>query len=293
MKGSSKVMMGATLTMAMILVIVLGLVLVLLAELYCSLLLRWRKLKPAKPSENPCIPRSQQAQDQSTPSPLASFYCQGVLDAPRSFLFPKLPSKREQGDNPDDGHGDVEMQKHGKLHQFLRVQSPLQVGLAFSSSSSSPSPSYISVPRPPQANLDSEIQVEVEGKSFNDEASHVGSKREENFMYISNPIYDNDVTHPARVPTDTPFGTPDSSPSRLDCGGSSGDEEIQKADPSSSSSPSSLPLTPMKELPTKAKARCVALKAARSLGTSVSGDSNSHMGKSSSSSDSPHTSPSW
>ncbi|KAJ8442397.1 hypothetical protein Cgig2_018653 [Carnegiea gigantea] len=269
-----------------------GLVLVLLAELYCSLLLRWRKHKATKPSENPCIPQPQQAQDQSTPSPLTSFYCQGVLDAPRSFLFPKLPSKREERENHDDDGDDIEKQKHGKLHQFLRVQSPLQVGLA---SSSSPSPSYISVTKPHQSNPDPEIQVEVEGKRFGDEVGYGGSKREENLMYISNPIYDNDVTHPTRVETDTPFGTPDSSPSQLEGGGSLGGEEIEKADRSSSSSPSSLPVTPMKELPTraKAKARCVILKDARSLGTSVSGDSASHIGKSSSSSDSPRTSPSW
>ncbi|KAE9464536.1 hypothetical protein C3L33_03645, partial [Rhododendron williamsianum] len=45
MKGTSKVIMGATLVMLAILATVLGLVLVLLAELYCSMLLR-RRRKP-------------------------------------------------------------------------------------------------------------------------------------------------------------------------------------------------------------------------------------------------------
>ena len=43
MKGASKVIMGATLVMVVSLAIVLGLILVLLVELYCSLLLRRRR----------------------------------------------------------------------------------------------------------------------------------------------------------------------------------------------------------------------------------------------------------
>lgn len=254
-----------------ILAIVLGLVLVLLAELYCSLLLRRRKLKDGKLGssipENPTA-QPQQSQEQLVPSPLSSFYAQGVLDAPRSFLFPKLPSKRE--DRVE--HHDIERPKHGKLHEFLRVQSPQQLGLA---SSLSPYPSFMSVIKPhQQPDENPEIKAE-DGKG-------------KNLMYISNPIYDNEVARPSHVAT--PFETPDSSPSQLDRSGSSGDEEEREHGNQAASSPSSLPLSPMKELP--AKAASVALRDARSLGPSGS-ESNSHIGRSSSSSESPRTSPSW
>ena len=228
--------MGATLAIVVILAIVLGLILVLLAELYCSILLRRRKFNDGNQGsapENPTSPQQPQHQ-QLVPSPLSSFYAQGVLEAPRSFLFPKLPSKRE---------------KHGKLHQFLRIQSPQVLGLASTSSS-------------PPLNKTDEIKVEIEEKDF---------------MYISNPMYDNEVARPIQMAT--PFETPDSSPSHLDQNGSSG----------GGSSPSSLPLSPMKELTDKAAS--VSLKDAGCLGTCS--ESNSHVGRSSSSSESPRTSPSW
>ncbi|XP_021723722.1 uncharacterized protein LOC110691097 [Chenopodium quinoa] len=257
-----------------VLAIVLLLVLILLAELYCSLFLRRRKIKAGKPDSNPENPASQPQQplEQLVPSPLSSFYAQGVLDAPRSFLFPKLPSKRENRAESDD----IERPKHGKLHQFLRVQSPQQIGLA-STLSHSPSPSFIPVITPHQQSDENPEIVPEDGK-------------EKNFMYISNPIYDNEVARPSRVAT--PFETPDSSPSQLDRSGSSGDDEEERDDENlgTSSSPSSLPLSPMKELP--AKAASVSLRDARSLGPSAS-ESNSHIGRSSSSSDSPRTSPSW
>lgn len=108
-------------------------------------------------------------------------------------------------------------------------------------------------------------------------------------MYISNPIYDNDASRVSGV--NTPFETPDSSPSRLEmAGSSSGEDEIAQPSPSSPSSPLTPPLTPMKKLP--AEASSISLRNARSLGTSVS-DSNSNHGLSSSSSGSPCTSPSW
>ncbi|KAM7509504.1 hypothetical protein LguiA_019957 [Lonicera macranthoides] len=92
----------------------------------------------------------------------------------------------------------------------------------------------------------------------------------DNLVYISNPIYDNEA--------DTPFETPDTSPSRLGGEGSSGEE----------GSPA---VTPMKKLP--ADGCSVSL---RDLGTSGSEDSNySKNGgySSSSASGSPCTSPSW
>ncbi|CAO2822836.1 unnamed protein product [Amaranthus hypochondriacus] len=248
MKGSSKVIMGATLAIVVILAIVLGLILVLLAELYCSILLRRRKFNDKNPGSAPENPTSpQQPQEHLVPSPLSSFYAQGVLEAPRSFLFPKLPSKRE---------------KHGKLHQFLRIQSPQLLGLASSSSS------------PPPLNKTPEIKVEI---------------AEKDLMYISNPMYDNEVNFCQPIQTATPFETPDSSPSHLDRSGSSGSEEEGEKEKKVTLSPSSLPLSPMKELPDKAAS--VSLKDASCLGSCS--ESNSHVGRSSSSSDSPRTSPSW
>ncbi|XP_021867457.1 uncharacterized protein [Spinacia oleracea] len=258
MKGSSKVIMGATMSIVIILAIVLCLVLVLLAELYCSILFRRRKLKSAKPDsipENPISQPQQQPQEQLVPSPLSSFYAQGVLDAPRSFLFPKLPSKREHRVENDD----IERPKHGKLHQFLSVQSPQQIGLTSSS---------------------------IKPHQQPDENPEI------NFMYISNPVFDNEVARLSHVAT--PFETPDSSPSQLNQSGSSGEddeeEEERRNENPATSSPSSLPLSPMKELPVKAAS--VALRNARSLGPSAS-ESTSHIGRSSSSSGSPRTSPSW
>ncbi|KAK9697719.1 hypothetical protein RND81_08G056100 [Saponaria officinalis] len=279
MKGSSKVIMGATMAMVIVLVFVLALVLVLLAELYCSLLLRRRKLnasKPASLSENISISTPHQTQGM-----LSSFYAQGVLDAPRSFLFPKPPRERENR----VGFDDVEkVQLHGKLHEFLRVQSPHQLGLP----SSSPSPSYISLIRSqiePEPKPKPEIEPELDSDI---EACH-GCKRE-NLMYISNPIYDNEAARTSRV--DTPFETPDSSPSRMGRteSGSSGDEKEMEM-----GNPSSLPLTPMKELPTKSRS-VVSRDVPRSLGNSISDSNNTHSHvdrSSSSSSETPCTSPSW
>lgn len=87
MKGTSKVIMGATLVMAASLAIVLALVVVLLAELYCSLLLRrCCRLQPPKSiSARPAT--STAITEVSSPNPL------GVLDAPRSLLFPSLSPK--------------------------------------------------------------------------------------------------------------------------------------------------------------------------------------------------------
>lgn len=117
------------------------------------------------------------------------------------------------------------------------------------------------------------------------------------FLYISNPIYDNQATNAA----DTPFETPASSPSCLEdgCSCSSDSEEDGgeicvnevKIDPSSVCSPLTPPLTPMKKLP--AQACSVPLRDVRSLGTSSNNDTNSNIGLSSSASCSPTTSPSW
>ncbi|CAL9248096.1 unnamed protein product [Arabidopsis halleri] len=103
----------------------------------------------------------------------------------------------------------------------------------------------------------------------------VNDSGDNNFIYISNPMYSNEATS---KPT-TPFETPESSPSRLETGesssSSSGEEDndhiIEVSTPS---------LTPMKDLPEKACS--VSLK---NVETSAS-ESNSSSG-------SPYTSPSW
>ncbi|KAK4798549.1 hypothetical protein SAY86_030875 [Trapa natans] len=108
MKESSQVILGATLIMAASLAIVLGLIFVLLAELYCSLLHRSRRPhQPQQLCDPPPPPSSatflstisataptlsSSVNPSTTPSPLSSFYAHGVLHAPRSLLFPALPS---------------------------------------------------------------------------------------------------------------------------------------------------------------------------------------------------------
>ncbi|XP_022729958.1 uncharacterized protein LOC111285013 [Durio zibethinus] len=293
MKGASKIIMGATLVMVVSLAIVLALILLLLAELYCSLLLRRRRqlkhstsgstvTNTATAATTPTITTSsfppQDNQDKST-SRLSSFYAQGVLHAPRNFLFPEaLPYKQNQ----------LEKDNH---HQVFEVRtqesntSPHQIGIF---SPTSPLTSFATSPNPVQ-----EISIQVVTGTTTTttcEEAACGTAPGhgvENFVYISNPIYDNDAGRP-----DTPFETPDTSPSRLENSGSSGDDE--KTQPSHvgvlHSPPMTPPLSPMKKLP--AQACSVSLRDARSLATSGS-DSNSNNGLSSSSSGSPCTSPSW
>ncbi|XVF49203.1 hypothetical protein PTKIN_Ptkin03bG0249700 [Pterospermum kingtungense] len=280
MKGASKVIMGATLVMVVSLAFVLALILVLLAELYCSLLLRRRKahLKDsatntpaaaaaasatAPTNATTSFPPEDDQHHQST-SPLSSFYAQGVLHAPRNFLFPALLSCKEK-----------------KLHQVRDVYAPEPY-----TTSPSPSTSFATSPNPVE-----EISIQVASTTTTGcnkgKASGHGA---ENLVYISNPIYDNGETSRA----DTPFETPGTSPSRLENSGTSGDDDdddIEKAQASDVVirlySP---PLSPMKKLP--AQACSVSLRDATSLGTSDS-DSNCNNCPSSSSSASLCISPSW
>ncbi|KAI4379423.1 hypothetical protein MLD38_005725 [Melastoma candidum] len=93
MKPTTQVIMGATLVMAASLAIVLALVLVLLAELYCSLLLRRsRRLQPPEQPVDaiPPPPSTAIVKVGGAPNPL------GVLDAPRSLLLSSLsPVQKE------------------------------------------------------------------------------------------------------------------------------------------------------------------------------------------------------
>ncbi|MBA0777446.1 hypothetical protein Gotri_005463 [Gossypium trilobum] len=275
MKGASKVIMGATLVMVVTLAFVLALILVLLAELYCSLLLRRRRrhLKHSPTSgstvtDTTTVATTPTVTTSSFPestSPLSSFYAQGVLHAPRDFLFSSaLPNKVE-----NDNHVTF-------LHHVVQIHSREsntradQFGIL---PPTSPSTSFAASPNPVE-----EISVQVSPES--------ATICKENLVYISNPIYDNDAG--SRPEPDTPFETPDTSPSRLEKSGSSGDDE--KGQFRIYSPPMTPPLSPMKKLP--AQACSVSLRDVGSLATSAS-ESNCNNGLSSSSSGSPCTSPSW
>ncbi|CAK9329365.1 unnamed protein product [Citrullus colocynthis] len=302
MQGTSKVILGATLIMVVSLAIVLGLILVLLAELYCSLLLRRRRLRVAPPtttsdtSADPVVTATNISQSQpSAPRrdnnrsaiSLSSLYAHGVLSAPRNFLFPTVPCVKDN--NVDDVAEPDSKCQSSQPHRVIDIDthesslSPHQIGLI---STPSHPPSPIISPSPDLSILKACVQSKLSPAiAYNDSSSN-GS---DHFMYISNPIYDNDAIRPSRG--DTPFETPNSSPSRLEKCSSSEEDEIV-ASPSSTihSLPNTPPLTPMKKLP--AEACSVTLRDARSLGNSGS-DSNTNNGLSSSSSGSPCTSPSW
>ncbi|XP_038879121.1 uncharacterized protein LOC120071124 isoform X2 [Benincasa hispida] len=303
MQGTSKVILGATLIMVVSLAIVLGLILVLLAELYCSLLLRRRRLRVAPPtttsntSADPVVaatdisrslPSAPRRDNNRSAISLSSLYAHGVLSAPRNFLFPTVPCVKDN--NVTDVAEPEAKSQSSQLHRVIDIDthesslSPHRIG-RISTPSHPPSPIisasadlYIS-----KACALSKLNPSI---ACNDSSSN-GS---DHFMYISNPIYDNDAIRPSRG--DTPFETPNSSPSGLERCSSSSEEDEIVASPSSTihSLPTTPPLTPMKKLP--AEACSVTLRDARSLGNSGS-DSNTNNGLSSSSSGSPCTSPSW
>ncbi|XP_065851408.1 uncharacterized protein [Euphorbia lathyris] len=190
----------------------------------------------------------------SAPAPTVQrSFTPGVLEAPRSLFYPSKSTLESR-----------------KLHNILQIHTQQQ-----QLSNSSPHQHIGLVKTSPTALTPaaSEVQIQV-----NDD---------EPFVYISNPIYDGNS-----VVGETPFETPDSSPSRLETGSpglsSSGEEDeiCTKVEGCASSTP---PLTPMKKLP--AEGSSVSLRDARSLGASGS-DSVSNNGLSSSSG-SPSTSPSW
>ncbi|KAK8707068.1 hypothetical protein V6N13_058135 [Hibiscus sabdariffa] len=256
--------MGATLVMVVTLAIVLALILVLLAELYCSLLLRHRRSRgqlknsTAGTTDTATAPTTPTITE-STTSPLSSFYAQGVLHAPRDFLFPATLPEKVQKDN-----------KLSFLHHVIELDTrPHRIGIL---SPTSPSSSFAASPNNAKENS---VQA----------CSGSSGSGAEDLVYISNPVYDNDAA------PDTPFETPDASPSCLENGGSPGDEE-KGCFGTYSPPPITPPLSPMKKLPVPAQACSIPLRGVGSLATSAS-DSNCNNDLSSSSSGSPCSSPSW
>ncbi|TKY60897.1 hypothetical protein E2542_SST18000 [Spatholobus suberectus] len=283
MKGTSKVILGATLVMVVTLAVVLVLIFVLLAELYCSLLHRRRRLRnsnsnntipTATTTTQPTTTRANASPSHTTSSPpFRSVYAQGVLQAPRSILLPAVSCK-------EDKAGPRKQKHYSELHRVVQIQ--IQPQESNSNASPSPPPSFISI-TPSKPNHEHPLPGSTIGNLCHVNKHCSGG---EHLVYISNPIYENDESQGSGA--NTPFETPDTSPSRLERSGSSEEDEATPC-VTHSSPPHTPPLTPMKKLP--AEACSVSLRDARSLGTSCS-DSRSNNGLSSSSG-SPCTSPSW
>nr|XP_016474668.1 PREDICTED: uncharacterized protein LOC107796421 [Nicotiana tabacum] len=268
--------MAAILIMVVSLAMVLGLILVLLAEFFCSLLLRRRQQsKTAINSTSASIaqPPPPRRQDQSiAPTTLSSFYAQGVLHAPRNFLFPKDDDNNSSLPSVISQVRSVECEAYTDLNPKENFDFEMQ-----NRNSSSPYPSFIQIQSP---KLVHEVPLQCSTSTCT---------TMEQFVYISNPIYDNEKPRPSMV--DTPFETPNSSPSYLETIDNSSEKDDENCGISSSSSTSpssSVQLTPMKKLP--AEACSVSLRDVRSIITS---ESNSNSNNSSFSSGSPCTSPSW
>jgi hypothetical protein len=277
MKDTSKVIIGVTLVMVITLAFVIALILVLLAELYCSLLLRRHKLKLKNKNTNThqTLNNTKTTLTNVSPSHVPNFsniYSQGVLQAPRNILFPSI------GKNVSK-----EQQQNNLHHQVIHIESLI------SSPTLSMSPFTSRAPPPRQQ------QPQKNTTTHEANVGEISCLEEKNqLVYISNPIYENEEEKESDL--DTPFETPDSSPSHLEKSDSSCDDveaEIQ-VEVGVDSPCYTPPLTPMKKL--DAEACSVSLRDVRSLGTTNGSDSiisRSVNGLSSSSSVSPSTSPSW
>ncbi|XP_058727271.1 uncharacterized protein LOC131598702 [Vicia villosa] len=285
MKDTSKVIIGATLVMVVTLAFVIALILVLLAELYCSLLLHRHKLKNKNTHQtltntkttltsvsSPSQSHSHSPQN-SPPQPpqnFANFYSQGVLQPPRNFLFPCMEN--------------ISKEQQIKLHHVINIQTHDESLVSSPTLSMSP---FLSRAPPQQKNTTTH-----QSSNVGEVSSCLEEKKD--FVYISNPIYENEEGKESGVKENTPFETPNTSPSHLEksdssssCDNDDGDIVAAEVDAHTP------PLTPMKKL--DAEACSVSLRDVRSLGTNGSDSMISHSvnGLSSSSSDSPSTSPSW
>ncbi|OUZ99933.1 protein of unknown function DUF292 [Macleaya cordata] len=254
MKDTAKLVMGATLIMVVSLAIVLALVLVLLAELYCSLLLRKRRFPTTSTTT---VTSPQPSQYSSSSAPLSSVYSQGVLlAAPRSFLFPSMNINKQQGQEKEENHKQKQQnQKHypNSDDQVLEIltqdpnNNPNRIGFI------SASPSSVSLATSPhQQPIHQEVALEVTNSTTNSIVGGGGGGDHEHFVYISNPIYDNEIScrqgGGGGGGIGTPFETPDSSPSHLEMEDGCWSGEEEEGSSPSSSLPMTPPLTPMKKL---------------------------------------------
>ncbi|KAE9600303.1 hypothetical protein Lalb_Chr14g0371491 [Lupinus albus] len=304
MKGTSKVIMGATLVMVFSLVVILALILVLLAELYCSFLLHRRQIRNSNPqtttttttasvftpshSPTPHPPHQQQRSPPPPPPPPFTSICsQGVLQPPRSILFPPFSSIHDLAERKK------QHQQLSELQQIIPIQTQHSNDNANANSHciglvSVPSSLESFMSRAPSK---SSQQDSLQGNTAAIDKTCSGG---EHLVYISNPIYENEEGK--EIEPNTPFQTPDTSPSRLERSGSSSDDydddEVEVSHCGVQTLPCTPPLTPMKKLPRPEEACSVSLREAMSLGTSGC-DSHSNNALFSSSSASPYTSPSW
>ncbi|KAI5441872.1 hypothetical protein KIW84_011071, partial [Lathyrus oleraceus] len=255
MKDTSKVIIGATLVMVVTLAFVIALILVLLAELYCSLLLHRHKLKNkntqtltnTKTTLTNVSSPSQSHSPQNSPPPPENFtniYSQGVLQPPRNFLFPCMEN--------------ISKEQQNKLHQVINIQTHESL---ISSTTLSMSPFLSRLPPQPKNTTHQSNVGEV--------SSCLEEKKE--LVYISNPIYENEEEKESGVKVDTPFETPNTSPSHLEKSDSSCDDDDGGGDVVVASEVEvyTPPLTPMKKL--DAEACSVSLRDVRSLVISESG----------------------
>ncbi|MED6194676.1 hypothetical protein PIB30_030629 [Stylosanthes scabra] len=255
--------MGATLVMVVILALVLALILVLLAELYCSLLLRRRHLRKTESNAIPTTTTTDNAASASHPQQ----HLPPPPPPPPPPPAPRFRSIYAQGvlQAPSSfllpavvvGCDDEDIVGAKKLHSVLEIQTQ--------------EPSAAS---PRQVGALSSL---VEGG-------------EQHLVYISNPIYETSGSGA----DNTPFETPESSPSHLERDGSGSSEE----DDEEAAPPYTPPLSPMKKLPPAQAGSAsvsLSLRDARSLDTSGSDSRsvNNDASSSSSASPSPSTSPSW
>ncbi|XP_049346919.1 uncharacterized protein LOC125811467 [Solanum verrucosum] len=255
MKSStSKIIMGAILIMVVTLAIILGLLLVFLVEFFCSLLLS-RRQRSKTPVNSGTTSITQ-------PSPQCQRSKRGTNFAITSTTQP--PPLECQSIAPITS-------SHSSFYAQLGV---LHVPRTYL---------FPKISTKDHHNID-DLEI-VQNMSYPKLVHEVQSHQcstssttiEEQFIYISNPIYDN-----TKIDHDTPFETPDTSPSCLELIIDSSSEEGEEncGISTCSSTPSSVLLTPMKKLPIEACS--ISLR-------SGSINSNNYT----SSSGSPCTSPSW
>ncbi|KAM3321027.1 hypothetical protein P3S67_008229 [Capsicum chacoense] len=264
MKGStSKIIMASILIMVVTLAIILGLVLVLLVEFFCSFLLR--RAQRSKTPVNFETTSTTQLSPQNQRSKCATNF---------AIELPSADRQQEQSIAPITTNLSSFYAK-GVLHAPRNYLFPT-----------------ISTKDHHYYNFDDLEIVHANVIPYpklvqcsTSSTSASATMDNQQFVYISNPMYDSDT-----IALDTPFETPNSSPSCLEIMCCSSEEEENCRISSISSTPSSVLLTPMKQLP--AEACSISLGDVRSsLGTSRSGSINSN--NSFSSSGTPCTSPSW